>query len=46
MNRGVLFVLAVALALAAGPALAGADAAKGKKVFAKCKACHSLAKGV
>ncbi len=47
MNRGVLsaFVLAVTLVLAASPALAGPDAAKGKKVFAKCKACHALAKG-
>ncbi len=47
MNRGVLsaFVLAVALALAAPPALAGPDAAKGQKVFAKCKACHALTKG-
>jgi cytochrome c len=47
MNRGVLsaLILALILALAASPALAGADAAKGKKVFAKCKACHALAKG-
>ena len=36
--------LAVALALAAGPALS-ADAKKGKKVFNKCKACHSLKAG-
>ena len=36
--------LAVALTLAAGPALS-ADATKGKKVFNKCKACHSLKKG-
>ena len=47
MNRGVFsaFVLFVVLALAASPALAGPDAAKGKKVFAKCKACHALAEG-
>ncbi|MDP6388874.1 MAG: c-type cytochrome, partial [Alphaproteobacteria bacterium] len=36
--------LVVALALAAGPALS-ADAKKGKKIYNKCKACHSLKKG-
>ena len=44
--KGRSLWLAVALAAAAmsGPALA-ADAAKGKKVFNKCKACHSLKAG-
>ncbi len=47
MNRAMLLAwsLVAALAVASGPALAGGDAAKGKKVFAKCKACHALAKG-
>jgi cytochrome c len=36
---------AFAAALAANPALAGGDAAKGKKVFNKCKACHTLKAG-
>ncbi|MCZ6847946.1 MAG: cytochrome c family protein [Alphaproteobacteria bacterium] len=47
MNRAMLLALSLvaALAVASGPALAGPDAAKGKKVFAKCKACHALAKG-
>jgi cytochrome c len=37
--------LALALALASGSALAGGDAAAGKKVFKKCKACHALEAG-
>jgi len=36
---------AVAAALVSGPVLAAGDAAKGKKVFNKCKACHSLKPG-
>ena len=36
------FTAAVALA---GPALADGDAAKGEKVFNKCKACHSVEAG-
>ncbi len=32
--------LAIAVALAGGPAFAG-DPVKGEKVFKKCKACHS-----
>lgn len=36
-------ILAAALAaLVAGPALADGDAAKGEKVFNKCKACHMV----
>ncbi len=34
-----------ALAAFAAPALADGDAAAGKKVFNKCKACHSMAEG-
>ena len=47
MNRAMLLALSfvAALAVASGPALACPDAAKGKKVFAKCKACHALARG-
>ncbi len=39
------FALVTATALMSGAALAGGDAAKGKKVFNKCKACHSLKAG-
>tara|TARA_E500000318_G_scaffold107374_1_gene116558 strand:+ start:3015 stop:3398 length:384 start_codon:yes stop_codon:yes gene_type:complete len=35
---------AVLLALTVGPALAEGDAAKGEKVFRKCKACHVVDK--
>ncbi len=47
MNRVTLraLTLAAAFALATGPAMAGGDPAKGKKVFAKGKVCHSLEKG-
>lgn len=41
-------VLAAALAsavLAAGASAAAADAAKGKKVFKKCKVCHTIEVG-
>ena len=37
--------LAAATALMSGSALAEGDAKKGKKVFNKCKACHSLKAG-
>ena len=37
--------LGLTVALGAGVALAEGDAAKGKKVFNKCKACHSLEVG-
>jgi cytochrome c len=36
------FALAAALALAAGTA-AGADAARGEQLYARCAACHALA---
>lgn len=40
-------VLALTTALTSGAALADSDgdAAKGKKIFNKCKACHSLEEG-
>lgn len=38
-------LVAVLATLSAGSALAAGDAAKGKRVFNKCKACHSLAAG-
>lgn len=34
-----------AITALAGPALADGDAAKGEKVFRKCKACHSVEEG-
>ena len=37
--------LAFAAALASGSAAAEGDAAKGKKIFKKCKACHTLVAG-
>ncbi|MEE8188584.1 MAG: cytochrome c family protein [Kiloniellales bacterium] len=48
--RGSTFSVALALAfvtaLGSGQALAdGGDAAKGEKVYKKCKACHSLEDG-
>ena len=38
-------VLSAALSLGAGAAEAAGDATKGKKVFRKCAACHSLEAG-
>lgn len=37
--------LVAVLALGTTQVFAAGDAAKGKKVFAKCKACHSVKKG-
>lgn len=47
MRRGGLAnALAIAITLGlAGPALAEGDAEAGKKVFVKCKACHTLEAG-
>jgi cytochrome c len=42
MNRHWIAALALLPFLAGGAAQAG-DAAKGQKVFAKCKACHEVA---
>ena len=41
----VALALSVAAALASGLASAEGDAAKGKKVFKKCKTCHTLQAG-
>ena len=38
-------LIPIAALLAAGPALAGGDAAAGKKVYNKCKTCHALEAG-
>lgn len=38
-------LLAVAMAFASSSAMAVGDAGKGKKVFNKCKACHTANKG-
>ena len=40
-----LIATAVAVMMTAGAAQAAGDAAKGKKVFKKCKACHTVKKG-
>ena len=40
-----VMVIAFAAALSGGTALAEGDAAKGKKVFNKCKTCHSFDPG-
>ncbi len=46
MKKTGLLVLLLGCALAfGGNAMAAGDAAKGKKVFNKCKACHSLKAG-
>ncbi len=44
-EKFVAVALAAAMALASGSALAAGDAAKGKKVFKKCKVCHTFKKG-
>ncbi len=44
-EKFVAVALAAAMALASGSAMAAGDAAKGKKVFKKCKACHTVNKG-
>lgn len=46
MKKSGLFALVLGFALAVGGnAMAAGNAAKGKKVFNKCKACHSLEAG-
>ncbi|MCB1834742.1 MAG: cytochrome c family protein [Geminicoccaceae bacterium] len=40
MLRNLVFTSLAALALSVGAAHAAGDAAKGEKVFRKCKACH------
>jgi cytochrome c len=42
-----IFGLTILLAMAdVQPALAAGDPAKGKQIFVKCQACHSIEKGV
>ena len=43
--RIAAFAGGLVLLMAAAPAWSAGDAAKGKKVFNKCKACHSLVAG-
>jgi len=45
MKRFMTATLALALAISASHGALAGDAAKGKKVFAKCKACHTVDKG-
>ena len=45
MNKTILAAVAIVLA-SAMPALADGGAAKGEKVYAKCKACHDIENGV
>ena len=47
MNKAKFFAVALAsaMALTSGAAMAAGDATKGKKVFKKCKACHSIKAG-
>lgn len=46
MKKSVLFAALASALLFAVPAHADGDAAAGEKVFAKCKACHEVEKGV
>jgi cytochrome c len=46
MYKTVFFAAAAAALMFATPAMAEGDAAKGEKVFLKCKACHENEKGV
>jgi len=43
--KKLVVMAAVTLALGIGTAQAAGDAAKGKKVYKKCKACHTLKAG-
>jgi cytochrome c len=46
MSKTTMLAALAAAVLLAAPAHAEGDAAKGEKVFAKCKACHEVEKGV
>ena len=46
MTRNLILAALASAVLFAAPAHAEGDAAKGEKVFAKCKACHEVEKGV
>lgn len=43
--RLAALAMSLAVSLAANSALADGDAAKGEKVFKKCKACHTIEQG-
>lgn len=45
MKRAPLFIAAMLCLGSIGPANAAGDAAKGKKVFTQCLACHSVKAG-
>ncbi|WP_301104019.1 cytochrome c family protein [Sneathiella sp.] len=42
MTKLATLGISLAISLAAAPAFADGDAAKGEKVFKKCKACHTI----
>ncbi|MHA1569788.1 MAG: c-type cytochrome, partial [Alphaproteobacteria bacterium] len=44
-KRGLVLAGALAMIFAGGAAFADGDAAKGEKVFKKCKSCHTLQAG-
>ena len=44
-SRAAMATLTAAAIFVSGAALAAGDAEKGKKIFKKCKACHSMKKG-
>jgi cytochrome c len=46
MIKRAFFAAVATTLLAVAPAMAEGDAAKGEKVFNKCKACHEVEKGV
>lgn len=46
MSKKLIFAALASAVLFAVPAHAEGDAAAGEKVFAKCKACHEVEKGV
>ena len=46
MSKTTILAALAAAVLFSAPAFADGDAAKGEKVFAKCKACHENEKGV
>lgn len=45
MNTARIAMMAAMLTALAAPAFAEGDAAKGKKIFNKCKACHAVGEG-
>jgi cytochrome c len=45
MKTARIATIAALLTAMAAPAFAEGDAAKGKKIFNKCKACHAVGEG-